>query len=135
MYYTSKAALWRWIGSFWYIVWCWDLLAKDCVTQMSRMTLSINKLITTLVFLKGQLSKLIKNLLFLKVETRNFDRDLSFESAKRSSPIGVSISSQNERIPGCHRMPPDATGYPRKRDTACSKQPPGLAPEVKMTVV
>ena len=47
-----------------------------------------------LMFLKGQLSKLIKHLVFLKVETRNFDRGLSFEIAKRSSPIGVSNSNQ-----------------------------------------
>ena len=108
------------------------------LTLEPRMTLSINKLIKNRVFLKGQLSKLIKNLVFLKVETRNFDRGLSFESAKRSSPIGVSISSQNEHIRGSRQSPAEpgrATGYPRKRDTACSKQPPGLAPEVRMTVV
>ena len=100
-----------------------------------RMAFNRNKPIKNLMFLKVQLGKVIKNLMFLKVGTRNFDRGLPFEIAKRSSPIGVSKTSQNEHIPGCHRMPPDATRYPRKRDTACSKQPPGLAPEVRMTVV
>ena len=56
-----------------------------------RMTFNKNKPIKNLVFLKVQLSKVIKNLVFLKVRTRNFDRGLSFEIAKRSSPIGVSI--------------------------------------------
>ena len=55
------------------------------------MTSNIDKPTENLVFLKVQLSKLIKNLVFLKVRTLNFDRGLSFEIAKRSSPIGVSI--------------------------------------------
>ena len=80
------------------------------------MTSNINKPTENLVFLKVQLSKLIKNFVFLKVRTLNFDRGLSFEIAKRSSPIGVSISSQNERIPGSRLSPT----LPRKRDTACS---------------
>ena len=56
-----------------------------------RMTFNIHKPIENLVFLKVQLSKVIKNLVFLKVRTLNFDRGLSFEISKRSSPIGVSI--------------------------------------------
>ena len=74
------------------------------------MTYNTKKPIKNLVFLKRQLSKLIKHFVFLKVEARNFDRGLSFESAKRSSPIRVSISSQNEHIPGSLRIPPDPTG-------------------------
>ena len=54
------------------------------------MTSNIHKLLENIVFLKIQLSKLIKNLAFLKVQTLNFDRGVSFEIAKRSSP-GVSI--------------------------------------------
>ena len=75
-----------------------------------RMTFNINKLIKNLVFLKVQPRKVIKNLVFLKVRTRNSDRGLPFEIAKRSSPIGVSKTSQNEHTRGCHRMPRDATG-------------------------
>ena len=77
-----------------------------------RMTSNINQPIENLMFLKVQLSKVIKNIVFLKVRTRNFDRGLPFEIAKRSSPIGVSKTSQNEHIPGSYRnhmMPPDAT--------------------------
>ena len=55
------------------------------------MASNINKPRENLVFLKVQLSKLIKNLVFLKLRRLNFDRGLSFEIAKRSSPIGVSI--------------------------------------------
>ena len=55
------------------------------------MTLNINKPIKNLVFLTVQLDKVNKNIVFLKVRMRNFDRGLSFEIAKRSSPIGVSI--------------------------------------------
>ena len=55
------------------------------------MTFDINKPIKNLVFLKVQVNKVIRNLVFLKVRTRNSDRGLSFEIAKRSSPIGVSI--------------------------------------------
>ena len=55
------------------------------------MTYNTKKPIKNLVFLKVRLSKVIKNIVFLKVRTRNFDRGHSFEIAKRSSPIGVSI--------------------------------------------
>ena len=99
------------------LIWEHRTLKSDRgLTLEPRMRLSINKLTKNLVCLKGQLGKLIKNLVCLKVETRNFDRGLSFESAKRSSPIGVSISSQNERIPGSRF----SLTLPRKRDTACS---------------
>ena len=62
-----------------------------------RMTSDINKPMENLVFLKVQLSKLIKNFVFLKVETRNLDRGLSFEIAKRSTSISVSNTNQSER--------------------------------------
>ena len=55
------------------------------------MAFNISKPIKNLMFLKVLLGKVIKNLVFLKVRTRNFDRGLPFEIAKRSSPIGVSI--------------------------------------------
>ena len=55
------------------------------------MTSNVNKRMENLMFLKVQLSKVIKNLVFLKVRTLNFDRGVSFEIAKRSSLIGVSI--------------------------------------------
>ena len=56
-----------------------------------RMTSKIHKPMENLMFLEVQLSKVFKILVFLKVRTLNFDRGLSFEIAKRSSPIGVSI--------------------------------------------
>ena len=127
---TSKANLWRCLVSL--SIWLdAPMLQGPCSSQDQahlgsegaqarrglnlgpRMTFNINKPIKNLVFLKGQLSKLIKNFMFLKVDTRNFDRGLSFESAKRSSPIGVSISSQNEHIRGSrqsHRIPSE-TGH------------------------
>ena len=77
------------------------------------MTFNINKPIKNLLFLEVQLSKVIKNIVFLKVPTCNFDRGLLFEIAKRTSPIGVSKTSQNEHIPrssGSHRISPDPYG-------------------------
>ena len=56
-----------------------------------RMTSNKHKPMENLVFLKVQLSKVIEHIVFLKVRTLNFDRGLSFEIAKRSSPRGVSI--------------------------------------------
>ena len=55
------------------------------------MTSNMHKLMENLVFLKVQLRKVIENVVFLKVRALKSDRGLSFEIAKRSSPIGVSI--------------------------------------------
>ena len=80
-----------------------------------RMTFTINKTIKILMFLKVQLSKVIKNIVFLKVRTRNFDRGLPFEIAKRSSPIGVSKTCQNEHIPGsCSKQLPQIVNGPSR---------------------
>ena len=78
-----------------------------------RMAFDIDNPIKNLVFLKVQLSKVIKNFVFLKIRTRNFDRGLPFEIAKRSSPIGVSKTSQNEHIPrsSWNHLIPTETGH------------------------
>ena len=78
-----------------------------------RMTFNINKPIKNLGFLKVQLGKVMKNIVFLKVRTLKSDRGLSSEIAKRSSPIGVSKTSQNEHIPrsSWNHLIPTETGH------------------------
>ena len=58
----------------------WKIVQQPCVFGPC-----LRKAIKNRIFLKVQLSKLVNNLVFLKVRTRNFDRSLSFEIAKRSS--------------------------------------------------
>ena len=71
-------------------IWDHKTLKSDRGLNLEpRKTFSIHKPIKNLVCLKVQLRKVIKNIVFLKVRTPNFDRGLSFEIAKRSSPIGV----------------------------------------------
>ena len=61
-----------------------------------------------------QLEKHIKNLVFLKVRTRNCVRGRSFQSAERSTSIGVSISSKRwgARFARFARPCPAVPGYP-----------------------
>ena len=55
------------------------------------MTSNVKKPKENLELLKVELSKFITNLMFLKVRKLNFDRGLSFEMTKRSSPIRASV--------------------------------------------
>ena len=100
-------------------------------------TSNINKPMENLMCLRVQLSKVIKNYMFLKVQTLNFDRGLSFEIAKRSSPIGGLNFEEICPVPRIPAIPviPVLPVLPTKRSKLCGSQLLQHAPGVMMTVV
>ena len=87
-------------------IWDHKTLKSDRGLNLGpRMTFNINKPIKNLVFLKVRLTKLIEIFVFLKVQTRNCVRGRSFQITKRSTSIGVSISSKFVRSAGSRQIP------------------------------
>ena len=67
----------------------------DSAMKMQDFCLCLSKSHQKPCVFEPRLEKHIKNFVFLNVQTRNCVRGRSFQITKRSTSIGVSISSQN----------------------------------------